>query len=120
MRRYGAYARESQPLDAFVEMTLKDDDRGDPPITKDALAMLGILSEDEYEIVKQMTQRIAGVIRDDLAAHDTELYDIKFEFGRVEGNEDIVLIDEISGSNMRAYKDGKPVQPLEFKKLLGL
>ena len=41
LRRYGAYCEEGQPLDAFVEVTLKDDDRNDPPITKDALAQLG-------------------------------------------------------------------------------
>jgi phosphoribosylaminoimidazole-succinocarboxamide synthase len=29
-RRYGMYAREGQPLDAFVEITLKDDARNDP------------------------------------------------------------------------------------------
>ena len=30
MRRYGKYAQEGQPLDYLVEITLKDDDRGDP------------------------------------------------------------------------------------------
>ncbi len=44
LRRYGEYAKEAQALDAFVEVTLKDDQREDPPITKDALAMLGLLS----------------------------------------------------------------------------
>src|SRR5690606_1889735 len=48
LRRYGMYAKEGQPLDAFVEITLKDDDRQDPPINEDALHMLGILSRDEY------------------------------------------------------------------------
>lgn len=42
LRRYGAYAQEGDKLDAFVEVTLKDDGREDPPITKDALAMLGL------------------------------------------------------------------------------
>ena len=35
-RRFGDYCAEGQPLDHFVEITLKDDDREDPPITKDA------------------------------------------------------------------------------------
>ena len=57
-RRFGDYCAEGQPLDHFVEITLKDDDREDPPITKDALDMLGILGADEYEILKDMTQKI--------------------------------------------------------------
>ena len=116
MRRYGAYAKEGQALDAFVEVTLKDDDRGDPPITKDALAMLGILSGEEYETLKGLTQKITGLIRDELARKGMELYDIKLEFGRVDGN--VVLIDEISAGNMRVYKDGAIVGPLELVKLV--
>ena len=30
MRRYGMYAKEGQDLDAYVEVTLKDDERNDP------------------------------------------------------------------------------------------
>ena len=40
MRRYGMYAKEGQHLDAFVEVTLKDDERHDPPNNEDALHML--------------------------------------------------------------------------------
>lgn len=111
MRRYGAYAKEGQPLDAFVEVTLKDDDREDPPITKDALAMLGILSNEEYETLKALTQKISQVIKEELHKKGLELYDIKLEFGRRSDGE-IILIDEISGGNMRVYKDGKTVEPL--------
>ncbi|NLW78226.1 MAG: phosphoribosylaminoimidazolesuccinocarboxamide synthase [Ruminococcaceae bacterium] len=116
MRRYGAYATEGQPLDAFVEVTLKDDDRGDPPISKDALAMLGLLTEAEYETLKDLTQKMSTLIRDALAQKGMELYDIKLEFGRVGG--EIVLIDEISGGNMRVYKDGTIVQPLDLVRLM--
>ncbi|HHY52228.1 MAG TPA: phosphoribosylaminoimidazolesuccinocarboxamide synthase [Clostridiales bacterium] len=112
IRRWGAYAAEGQPLDAFVEVTLKDDQRGDPPITKDALHMLGILNYDEYEILKSLTQRIATIIKEDLQQKGLELYDIKFEFGRRNG--EIILIDEISSGNMRVYQNGKPVEPLEL------
>lgn len=116
MRRFGAYATEGQPLDAFVEVTLKDDDREDPPITKDALDMLNILSAEEYEILKSLTQQISRIIRDELAKKGLELYDIKLEFGRNGGN--IILIDEISAGNMRVYKDGEIVKPLALVKLL--
>lgn len=118
MRRYGAYATEGQELPAFVEVTLKDDGREDPPITKDALDILGILSADEYEVLKSLTQKIAGVIKEELAKKEIELYDIKFEFGIVGDKQEIVLVDEISGGNMRAYKHGKYILPLDLEKMM--
>lgn len=118
LRRYGAYAQEGQHLDGFFEATLKDDAREDPPITEDALDMLGILTKQEYKTVKELTRKIAQIIRDELAQHGMELYDIKFEFGRVGKDREIMLIDEISGGNMRVYKDGKYVEPLKLEKLI--
>lgn len=118
LRRYGMYATEGQPLDGFVEVTLKDDARQDPPISEDALHMLGILSRDEYQVLKELTKKIGNIVKEELAKKGIELYDIKFEFGRVGKNREIALIDEISGGNMRAYKDGKYIEPLELEKLI--
>ncbi|HEX6593268.1 MAG TPA: phosphoribosylaminoimidazolesuccinocarboxamide synthase [Bacillota bacterium] len=117
LRRYGKYAKEGQPLDGFVEITLKDDERQDPPITKDALVMLGILTEDEYDQLYELTKKTAQIVKDELAKKDIELYDIKFEFGKDKHGK-VMLIDEISGGNMRAYKDGKPVHPIELSKIM--
>ena len=118
LRRYGRYAKEGQPLDAFVEVTLKDDVRQDPPINDDALEMLGILSKGEYAILKDLTRKISKVVQEELAKKGIELYDIKLEFGRVGKEGQIVLIDEISGGNMRAYKDGAYIEPLLLEKLM--
>lgn len=118
LRRYGDYVQEAQPLDYFVEVTLKDDAREDPPITEDALDMLGILSKSEYQVLKEMTRKITRVVKDELAKKGLELYDIKFEFGRVGPEQQITLVDEISGGNMRAYKDGKHIQPLELERIM--
>ncbi len=117
-RRYGMYAEEGQALDAFVEVTLKDDDRQDPPITKDALDMLGILNKDEYDILKDLTKRISNIIKDELLKKGMELYDIKLEFARIGEEGQIALIDEISGGNMRAYKDGEYIEPMELERLM--
>ncbi|HHX75675.1 MAG TPA: phosphoribosylaminoimidazolesuccinocarboxamide synthase [Firmicutes bacterium] len=116
VRRYGKYVSEGRPLNAYVEVTLKDDERGDPLITADALEMLGILTHAEYQRLKELTQTIAGIIKAKLAEKEIELYDIKLEFGRT--GDEIVLIDEISGGNMRAYKDGTYLPPLELEKLV--
>lgn len=118
MRRYGQYAKEGQHLDSLVEVTLKDDDRGDPLITKDALNALGLLNCDEYDILRNLTKKISGIVKDELAKKGMELYDIKLEFGRVGVNGEIALIDEISAGNMRAYKDGTIVAPLELVRLM--
>lgn len=118
LRRYGKYAEEGQDLDAFVEVTLKDDEREDPPITADALSMLGILTKEEYKILKDLTIEICEIIKEELASKGIELYDIKLEFGRVGEDKHIALIDEVSGGNMRAYKDGEYIEPMELEKLV--
>ncbi len=112
IKRYGDYVTHGTPLNYFVEVTLKDDERQDPPITKDALEVLNLLTADEYEQLKSMTKRIAAIVEAGLAEKGLELYDIKFEFGRVDGQ--VALIDEISGGNMRAFKGGEWVQPLDL------
>lgn len=116
MRRYALYAEEGQVLDALVEITLKDDDRNDPLIIQDALEMLGILKEGEYESLKAQTQAICKILKDDLATYGLELIDIKLEFGRNNGQ--VILVDEIAGGNMRVFKDGKSVDPLDIVKIV--
>lgn len=118
LRRYGMYARDRQPLDAYVEFTLKDDEREDPLITEDALDMLNIIKAEDCRHIKDLTKKICGLIRDELKARSIELYDIKLEFGRIGENGQIVLIDEISGGNMRAYKKGQYLEPLELTGLI--
>ena len=116
IRRYGDYIEEGSDLGGFVEVTLKDDKRDDPVISKDALALLGLIKPEEYDQIVSDTRKIAAIIKEELAKKGLELYDIKFEFGRSNGK--IILIDEISGGNMRAYKDGKHVQPLDIEKIM--
>lgn len=115
-RRYGDYCKEGQELPAFVEVTFKDDAREDPPVTKDALEILGILTGSQYEELKELTKKIATLMKEDLAKKNIELYDIKFEFGMI--NDKIVLIDEISGGSLRAFKNGKSIMPLDLCRMV--
>lgn len=117
-RRYGEYCQEGQPLEGYVEVTLKDDDRNDPLITDEGLEMLGIMSKEEYRVLVDLTRRIGAVVKAEMAKKDLELYDIKFEFGRIGTDGHIALIDEISGGNMRAYHKGEYVEPLELESLM--
>ena len=118
LKRYGMYAAEGQQLDAYVEVTLKDDDRNDPLITDEALEMLNIMTKEEYKILTELTKKIGHVVKDELAKKDLELYDIKFEFGRVGEDNHIALIDEISGGNMRAYSGEEYIEPLKLEQIM--
>lgn len=117
IRRYGKYIEDGSKIDPYVEITLKDDERNDPLITEDALVLLKIMTHEEYDQLTKLALEIGEFVREELAQKDLELYDIKFEFGRIEGGE-VALIDEISGGNMRAYKDGIHIKPLELEKIM--
>ena len=116
IRRYGDYIEEGADLPAYVEMTFKNDAKGDPLVIKDALVALGVMTDKQYEDIKVMTQQITQIVADDLKEKGLVLYDIKFEFGYdPEGN--VMLIDEIASGNMRVYKDGKYIDPMTLSEL---
>ena len=116
IRRYGAYAQPGDNLGFLVEATLKDDARGDPPVTVDTLVALGVMSAQEFETCAALTKSIAGLIAENLAAKGLELWDLKVEFGKA--GDEILLIDEISGGCMRVYKNGELLHPMELTKFI--
>ena len=116
IRRYGEYIEPGTPLPEYVEMTFKNDAKGDPLVTKDGLVVLGIMSEKQYDDIKEMTRRVTRIVADEMAARGMELYDIKFEFGYDPAGE-VILIDEIASGNMRVYKDGNYIEPMTLSKL---
>ena len=116
IRRYGDYIEDGADLPAYVEMTFKDDAKGDPLVIKDALVALGVMTDKQYEDIKEMTQKITQIVADDLKEKGLVLYDIKFEFGYdPDGN--VMLIDEVASGNMRVYKDGKYIDPMTLSEL---
>ena len=116
IRRYGQYIESGADLPAYVEMTFKNDELGDPLVTKDALVALGVMSDKQYEDIKEMTQKITQIVADDLKEKGLVLYDIKFEFGYdADGN--VMLIDEVASGNMRVYKDGEYIDPMTLSEL---
>ena len=117
IRRYGAYIEDGTVLEGgYVECTFKDDAKGDPLVTCEGLEALGIMTREMFESMKKQTLAITKVVADDLASKGMELYDIKFEFG-YHGDE-VILIDEIASGNMRVYKDGKIVDPMDLTKMI--
>ena len=117
IRRYGAYIEDGTPLEGgYVECTFKDDAKGDPLVTSEGLAALGVMSQEMFDDMKAQTLKITKIVADVLAEKGMQLYDIKFEFGY--NNDEVILIDEIASGNMRVYKDGSIVDPMELTKLI--
>ncbi|MDO5408544.1 MAG: phosphoribosylaminoimidazolesuccinocarboxamide synthase [Eubacteriales bacterium] len=118
IRRYGDYMADGTRLEGgYVETTFKDDAKGDPLVTKDGLVALGVMSAEMYDSMKEQTLKITRVVADDLAKKGLDLYDIKFEFGYSADGE-VILIDEIASGNMRVYKDGKIVDPMDLTAMI--
>ncbi|MCI5753808.1 MAG: phosphoribosylaminoimidazolesuccinocarboxamide synthase [Clostridiales bacterium] len=115
-RRYCDYVTLGADLPSYVETTFKNDELGDPLVTKDALVILGVMTDEQYEAIKDMTQKITRIVADDLLEKGLVLYDIKFEYGYA-ADGSVMLIDEIASGNMRVYKDGEYVDPMTLSKL---
>ncbi|MBO7250618.1 MAG: phosphoribosylaminoimidazolesuccinocarboxamide synthase [Clostridia bacterium] len=117
IRRYGEYIKDGTPLEGgYVECTFKNDEKGDPLVTGEGLAALGVMTPALFESMKEQTLKITKIVADDLKSIGLDLWDIKFEFGYHKG--EVVLIDEIASGNMRVYKDGKIVPPVELTQLI--
>ena len=117
IRRYGEYIENGTKLNGgYVECTFKNDEKGDPLVTSEGLAALGVMSEELFKSMKEQTLKITQIVADDLASIGLELWDIKFEFGY--NNNEVILNDEIASGNMRVYKDGQIVDPIELTKLI--
>jgi phosphoribosylaminoimidazole-succinocarboxamide synthase len=117
IRRYGEYIKNGTPLEnGYVECTFKNDEKGDPLVTSEGLEALGVMSMVQFNQMKEQTLKITKIIADDLKTIGLDLWDIKFEFGY--NNDEVILIDEIASGNMRVYKDGVIVDPIELTKYI--
>jgi len=117
VRRYGEYIANGTPIEGgYVECTFKNDALGDPLVTGEGLAALGVMSPAMFESMKEQTLKITKIVADDLKTIGLDLWDIKFEFGY--NNDEVILIDEIASGNMRVYKGSEIVDPVELTKLI--
>ena len=112
IRRYGDYIKDGAPLDRLVEFTIKDDERGDPLATSETLAALGIMTDAEYVLQRDMARKICGLIDAEMTKRGLTLYDMKMEFGRCGDDGEISLVDEVSPGCMRVYKGSESLSGL--------
>ena len=117
IRRYGEYIADGTPLEGgYVECTFKNDAKGDPLVTSEGLAALGVMTQEMFNSMKEQTLKITKVVADDLKTIGLDLWDIKFEFGY--NNGEVILIDEIASGNMRVFRGEEKIDPVELTKLI--
>lgn len=121
LRRYSMVpnVKDGMPLPSPVfEITLKDDDAGDPLIVPSALAALGIIDAAIMDDLLARNAAVMEAIRAMFTARGLDLWDIKIEWGLDEQGQPII-IDEISPGCCRAFKAGtrERVAGLELARL---
>ena len=117
IRRYGEYMKNGTRIEGgYVECTFKNDEKGDPLVTGEGLAVLGVMTPAMFETMKAQTLAITKIVADDLKTIGLDLWDIKFEFGY--NNGEVILIDEIASGNMRVYKGDEIVDPVKLTELI--
>jgi len=85
----------------ILEFSYKNDALGDPMINDSQLLALGLSTEDELKIIKELTGKINESLIKFFADINLRLIDFKIEFGRCNG--DIILADEISPDTCRLW-----------------
>lgn len=120
IRRYQQYIRDTdRKLDYLVEITVKDDERGDPLINDDTLVAIGLLSPVQLEQAKALTRRVCRIVEADLRDKGLTLIDMKIEIGLVD--DQVVVIDEVSADAMRVMDQAGKVldHGVVYEKLIG-
>ena len=79
----------------YAEVTLKDDEQGDPLISERLCLMKGLLREGEYGKALALLARAGEALRAELGGLGLKLIDLKMEFG-FDGDRNICIADEIT------------------------
>lgn len=87
----------------LVEFSLKNDDLGDPMITKDAILLLKICNEEILEEIVEISNKVNNILSSFLDNKNILLVDYKLEFGISKTDKKVILIDEISPDTCRFW-----------------
>ena len=79
----------------YLEVTLKNDEQGDPLISERLCLLKGFLREGEYQQCLDLLPHIGEVLSRELASMDLKLLDFKVEFGFDESRK-LMLVDEVT------------------------
>ena len=102
----------------YCEVTLKDDEKGDPLISERLCIMKGLLSEGQYGEALGILERVGEVLKKELARMDLTLIDVKIEVGYDE-NGKMYVADEITPDIWRVRdKSGNIPNQIDCAKLI--
>ena len=110
---------EGIPFDPpYKEVTLKDDEQGDPLITERLCLMKDMLRPGMYEEGLKIVEQVGEVLKKELAAMDLTLIDFKIEIGFDESGK-VYVVDEITPDIWRVRdKDGNIPNQIDCAKLI--
>lgn len=97
-----------------VEFYYKDDDLGDPLITRDHVAILELASPQELDAITASALKVNAVMSDLFARAGLELVDFKLEYGRAGGA--LLLADEFSPDTCRLWLNGESLDKDVFRR----
>ncbi len=86
----------------LVEYYLKDDDLGDPLLTRDRLFLLEIVTSEQLQILEEVALKINHHLQEFFTRCNITLVDFKLEFG-IDAQNQILLADEISPDTCRLW-----------------
>lgn len=102
----------------YLEVTLKDDEQGDPLISERLCEMKGLLTKEQYHEALDLLTKIGEVLRTELAKLELTLIDFKIEIGYDE-NGKMYVVDEITPDIWRVKdKNGNIPNQVEGGKLI--
>ena len=102
----------------YKEVTLKDDEQGDPLITERLCLMKNMMKPGMYDEGLRLVEQVGEVLKKELAAMDLQLIDFKIEIGYDEDGK-VYVVDEITPDIWRVKdKDGKIPNQIDCAKLI--
>jgi phosphoribosylaminoimidazole-succinocarboxamide synthase len=106
-----------QPI---VEFYYKNDDLGDPLLTKNHIDLLDLATTQEIKELREGALQINNFLTKRFSEIDLQLVDFKLEFGR-QPNGSLILADEISPDTCRLWdrKTNEKMDKDRFRRNLG-
>lgn len=102
-----------------LEYCLKDDALGDPMINEHHILALGLATEEELQVMSEITFKVNDLLKAYFDQVGVKLIDFKIELGRVAGK--IILADEISPDTCRFWdkETNKKLDKDRFRRDMG-
>jgi len=110
---------ERIPFDPpYTEVTLKDDNQGDPLISERLCIMKGLLTEGQYDKALDLLVKVGGILKNELTQMGLALIDFKIELGYDETGK-VYVVDEITPDIWRVRdENGKIPNQIDCAKLI--